>query len=326
MAAATLPPPPPGEPVGPLGGEHPERPGCRDTLRLSQQCVVLTSQVCREDSLTSPALRAWADRLRPMWDPDGTDPKDMIVHRKMWEWLFICEALSERDMLRPGRSGIGFGVGKEPLAALFADRGCRVVATDLQPDRAEAAGWTRSGDEYAHGLDGLNDAGLCDPQRFSELVSYRDVDMTRLPADLGQFDFSWSSCAFEHLGSLEAGADFVDRQMACVRPGGVAVHTTEYNISSDTATIDAAPTVLYRRRDLTELAERLTRQGYRITLDLTEGETPADRHVDVPPFSDTHLRTMLGEFVTTSVALVVEKPDDWLPRRTGWRSVLRARR
>jgi hypothetical protein len=28
----------------------------------------------------------------------------------------------------------------------------------------------------------------------------------------------------------------------------------------------------------------------------------------VPPFSDTHLRTTLGEFVTTSVGLVIEKP------------------
>jgi SAM-dependent methyltransferase len=274
---------------------------------------VLTSQVCRLDSLKSPALRSWSDQLRPMWDPEGTDPKEMIVHRKMWEWLFICEALSERDMLQPGRTGVGFGVGKEPLVALMAAKGCQVLATDLHPDRAEAAGWTGSGEEYAGGLAGLNDAGLCDPGAFAELVTYRDVDMTQLPDDLGQFDFSWSSCALEHLGTLDAGLEFVVRQMACVRPGGVAVHTTEYNVSSDQATVDAGATVLYRRRDLAELTDRLRHDGYRITLDLTEGDTPTDRHIDVPPFSDTHLRTMLGEYVTTSVALVVEKPEEWVP-------------
>jgi len=246
-----------------------------------------------------------------MWDPDGTDPKEMIVHRKMWEWLFICEALAERGQLRPGRSGIGFGVGKEPLVALFASRGCSILATDLDPVQAEAAGWTASGEEYAESRAGLNDFGLCDADSFERLVSHRSVDMTHLPRDLGVFDFSWSSCAFEHLGSLEAGAEFVLRSMAFVAPGGVGVHTTEYNVTSDAETVETGPTVLYRRRDLTELAERLQREGYRITLDLSEGETPADRHVDVPPLSDVHLRTMLGEFVTTSVALVIEKPEDW---------------
>lgn len=256
----------------------------------------------------SPAFRQWAARLLPMWDPDGTDAKELIVHRKMWEWLFICVALSERHMLRTGRHGLGFGVGKEPLVALFAAQGCQVTATDLDPDQAEAKGWTESGVQYATSLADLNAAGLCDPVKFAERVTYRNVDMNQLPNDLGQFDFTWSSCAFEHLGSLEAGLSFLERQMRHVRPGGVAVHTTEYNLSSDEDTVSEGGTVLYRRRDLTELARRLRRAGYRITLDLTEGATPEDRHIDVPPFSETHLRTMLGQYVTTSVALVIEKP------------------
>jgi hypothetical protein len=275
---------------------------------------VLKSQVCTLASLESPALRVWSERLRPLWDPEGTDPKVMIVHRKMWEWLYICEALAERDMLRPDRSGIGFGVGKEPLVAVFAARGCRILASDLQPETAAAQGWTQTGQEYADGLAGLNEAGLCEPDTFARLVSYRDVDMTSLPTDLGPFDFSWSSCAFEHLGSLEAGADFVVQQMQLVRPGGVGVHTTEFNTGSDTETVDTGGTVLYRRRDLVELAERLTGAGYQIDLDLTEGDAPADQHIDVPPYSDTHLRTRLGAFVTTSVALVITKPLDWPPR------------
>jgi len=281
--------------------------------------TVLSSQLCTLESLTSPALQAWGRRLRPVWDPDGTDPKEMMVHRKMWEWLYACEALAERDMLRSGRTGVGFGVGKEPLVAAFAATGCQILATDLHPDRAEATGWRQSGAEYADGLEGLNEAGLCDSEAFARLVSYRDVDMNMIPPDLGQFDFTWSSCAFEHLGSLQAGADFVVNQMTLVRPGGVAVHTTECNTSSDSDTVSTGGTVLYRRRDLIELAKRLTDDGYRIDLDLREGDSPADQHVDVPPFSETHLRTMLGEFVTTSVALVIEKPPDWLPLKRRWR-------
>lgn len=152
-----------------------------------------------------------------------------------------------------------------------------------------------------------------------------DIDMTEIPDDLGEFDFSWSSCAFEHLGSLDAGCSFVMDQTRLVRPGGVAVHTTELNVSSNDDTIDSGGTVLFRRRDIEELANRLRGEGYVITLDLSEGDTPEDQHVDVPPFSDTHLRTTLGEFVTTSVALIIEKPLDWTPPRLTLGSRIRNR-
>jgi SAM-dependent methyltransferase len=254
-----------------------------------------------------------------MWDPDGTDPRPQMLHRKMWEWLYICQALSERGMLAPGRRGLGFGVGREPLVSLFAAAGCAVVATDLDPDRARESGWTDSGAEYAGGLAGLNEHGLCPPDEFGRLVTFRDVDMTDVPSDLRGFDFTWSSCAFEHLGSLGAGADFVVAQMACVVPGGVAVHTTECNVSTGDRTVTDGPTVLYRPRDLVDLVQRLRRLGYRVDYDFTEGDAPDDRHVDVPPFSDVHLRTTLGEFVTTSVGLIVEKPARrWFFARRGW--------
>jgi hypothetical protein len=270
---------------------------------------VLNSQLCTYESLTSPELRGWAKRIRPMWDPDGTDPKEMIVHRKMWEWLFICQALSERDMLRAGRAGVGFGVGREPLVALFAAQGCRVLATDLDVEAARSAGWTDTGQEHASGLPDLNEYGLCPSEEFDRLVSFRPADMTDLPAELGGFDFSWSSCAFEHLGSLEAGVAFVERQMDCLVPGGVALHTTEYNVSSDGDTVATGGTVLYRRRDIEGLIERLRGRGYLVSCDFSQGDMPQDQHVDVPPFSDVHLRTELGAFVTTSLALVIEKPE-----------------
>jgi hypothetical protein len=280
---------------------------------------VLTSQPCTYASLTSPELQVWADRLRPMWDPKGTDPRPTMIHRKMWEWLYICEALSGAGMLAPGRRGLGFGVGREPLVALFASMGCEIVATDLDPERASAAGWTESGQEYSGGAAGLNEAGLCPNDEFAQRVRYRNVDMNEVPADLVGFDFTWSSCAFEHLGALAAGADFVVRQMDCLVPGGVAVHTTELNVSSDEDTVESGATVLYRRRDIEELVARLRKLGYVIECDLTEGDAPADQHVDVPPFSDTHLRTVLGDYVTTSVGLVIGKPSR--RRRNGVRRI-----
>ncbi len=250
-----------------------------------------------------------------MWDPRGEDDRPVMLHRKIWEWLFITEAFAERDMLRSGRSGLGFGVGKEPLVALFASRECDVVATDQPPDLAQMSGWTDSTIEYSGGIAGLNDDGLCPPDLFSQHVVYRDVDMNNIPRDLRWFDFTWSSCAFEHLGSLDAGANFLVNQMDCLRPGGVAVHTTEFTVSSNTDTVESGATVLFRRRDIEALADRLSDLGHDIDVDFSEGTTPEDVHVDAPPFSNVHLRTTLGSFVTTSIALVVTKSAKPVPRR-----------
>ncbi len=268
---------------------------------------MLRSQLCSAESLRSPELRAWADRLRPMWASGDEDRRDVMLHRKMWEWLFIAEALRERAMLAPGRSGLGFGVGKEPLVALFAAEGCDVVATDQPHALALASGWTDSQAEWAGGLEDLNTHELCPDEAFARRVRYRDVDMNAIPDDLRGFDFTWSSCALEHLGTLAAGADFVAAQMACLRPGGVAVHTTEYLVGSDDDTVEAGGTVFYRRRDIQALVERLHRAGHGIDVDFTLGAAPEDLHVDVAPYTDVHLRTRLGGYVTTSLALVITK-------------------
>jgi hypothetical protein len=275
---------------------------------------MLRSQLCSAQSLRSPALRAWADRLRPLWAADD-DQREVMLHRKMWEWLFIAEALRERGMLAAGRRGLGFGVGYDPLVALFAAEGCEVVATDQPPGPAAAPGATDRTAAWADGPEALNRAGLCPADDFARRVHVRSVDMNAVPEDLRGFDFSWSSGAVEHLGTLGAGADFVVAQMDCLRPGGVAVHTTEFLVSSDVDTVEAGGSVFYRRRDVEALAARLRRAGDDIDVDYALGSDPEDVHVDVPPFSDVHLRTELGGYVTTSVALVVTKGAR---RRPGW--------
>ena len=267
---------------------------------------MLRSQLCSAESLRSPALLAWAERLRPMWAA-ADEQREVMLHRKMWEWLFIAEALRERDMLTAGCTGLGFGVGREPLVALFADAGCDIVATDQPHESAVATGWTDSAVEWAGGLEDLNEFGLCATDDFVQRVAYRPLDMTAVPADLTGFDFAWSSCALEHLGTLGAGMDFVDASLTCLRPGGVAVHTTEYLVSSNDATVEAGGTVFYRRRDIEELVARLGRAGHEVDMDYTLGATPEDEHVDVPPYSDVHLRTELAGHVTTSLALIVTK-------------------
>jgi 2-polyprenyl-3-methyl-5-hydroxy-6-metoxy-1,4-benzoquinol methylase len=258
---------------------------------------LLKSRLCTQEQFETVEYREWCARI-------GEAPR---LHRKQWEYCYIAQALFERGLLAAPRRGLGFGVGQEPLPALFAKYGCTVVATDVDRTSAQLAGWVDTG-QHAESLAALNTRRLCDPIGFRRLVSYRTVDMNAISSDLTNFDFVWSSCAFEHLGSLERGMQFVHQAMKCLRPGGLAVHTTELNLSSDSDTLTAGGTVLYRKQDIKALAKQLTTQGHMIELDFDPGCRPADHYIDVPPYkSEPHLRLQIDRYVSTSIGLIIQK-------------------
>jgi len=262
---------------------------------------MLQSKMCTQEQLELPAFQDWAERLG---ETRGR------LHRKIWEYCFIAEALSERDLLRPGVTGLGFAVGSEPLASLFCSLGVQVLATDMDAELAKQQGWVDT-NQHASGLETLNTRDICPSDTFAENCSFRPVDMNAIPDDLRQFDFVWSSCAFEHLGSIDHGLEFVYQAMSCLKPGGVAVHTTEFNCASDDDTVAEGQTVIFRRRDFEALAIRLRADGYEVDLDFSDGTLPADQAVDAPPYGhQVHLKIELGQYVTSSYGLVIRKPAE----------------
>jgi hypothetical protein len=92
---------------------------------------LLKSNVCNQSQLESELFQQWCKKI-------GGRRNQM--HRKVWEWCYIAQALYERGVLAPGRRGLGFGVGKEPLVALFASYGCEIVATDQDLESAHGGG------------------------------------------------------------------------------------------------------------------------------------------------------------------------------------------
>jgi hypothetical protein len=269
-----------------------------EVARAGSDDAPVTSCLCTQRRCAGPAWDAWCREL-------GETSR---MHRKLWEFVFIARALEERGLLAPGKRGLGFGVGNEPLAAAFAARGATIVATD-QPAGAPGTAHWAGADQHASRLEALNARALCPARDFGARVSFRPVDMRRVPDDLGGFDFCWSACAFEHLGDLEAGLAFVERSVACLAPGGVAVHTTEYNTSSNDETVDRGVTVLYRRRDMEALVRRLEAAGHDVApVDWDPGDGVLDAFVDVPPFgADAHLRIALAGHVTTSFGIIVRR-------------------
>jgi hypothetical protein len=232
----------------------------------------------------------------------------MVLHRKLWEWCFITDVLHQEGMLEDEKNGLGFAVGREPLVSYFASLGADILASDLDVEKAASAGWVGS-NEHAASLEILNERNICTPDLFAKKVRFKEVDMNNFSVnDLGQFNFVWSSCAFEHLGSLEHGLKFVENAMDCVKSGGLAVHTTEFNVGSNDLTHEDGGTVIYRRRDIEDLVERLLKAGHKVRVKYNFGDQPADYNVDVPPYThDVHLKLHLMGHTTTSIGLVIRK-------------------
>ena len=226
----------------------------------------------------------------------------MKLHRKLWEYCMITQVFEEQ--VREGYA-IGFGVGREPIAAWLANRYIEVMATD-RPDLTKE--WSETG-QHARVVSDLIHEKVCSLKRFHGHVHFDAVDMNDIPIHLKreQFDFSWSCGAFEHLGSIEHGLRFFLEQMKCLRKGGIAAHTTEFNPEKG-ETLDDVNIALFQERHLKDLEQRLEKQGDRLwPLDLTPGTDLADVRIDREPYGLPHLRLKVGSWTTTSVLLVAQR-------------------
>jgi len=276
---------------------------------------MLKSGVCKQQELESRRFQKACDRLKvPMWFNNYAKANNIyipegILHRKSWEYAFITIALSERGMLKRNKKGLGFAVGTEPLPAYFASRGCNILATDL--GHGDADRWIETGQNASRDIGILNASKICSQRVFEKRIKYRDVDMNAIPDDFIGFDFCWSSCAIEHLGSLEKSKTFLKNMLRCLKPGGIAVHTTEYNLSSDDETITEGDSVIFRKKDVLEIAEWLKDNGHSIELDLTLGDKEGDLFVDQPPYYQLnpkyHLRLNICGYVCTSFGFIISK-------------------
>ena len=274
----------------------------------SPPSTVLKSSLCVQSDIESDWFAFWCREMKVA----------PIYHRKLWELCYICQAIWTAGKFAPGLTGLGFGCGNEPLPSVFAKYGAYPLATDLDPSRPEAKDW-RETSQHGDSVEGFRNRDICADEQLLRNITYRPVDMNDIPYDLdGRFDFCWSSCALEHLGSIEKGLAFMENSLRTLKPGGVAVHTTEFNLE-DGDTIDNWGTVLFQKRHFVEFGGRLRSRGFQVApLEFNPGDQILDGFVDIPPWGHdavrlsspaAHLKLCVDGFPCTSIGLIIQAPQ-----------------
>lgn len=259
------------------------------------------SQLVTQSQVESDVFKRWCEEIKET-------PR---CNRKLWEYVYVLQCLHKADKLKPGIIGLGFGVGKEPLPALMAKYGCSVVATDMDESLANEIGWVKT-NQHSTSTKDLNSLGICEQEPFERLVSFITADMNKIDPKLkeSKFDFIWSCCSVDHLGSIELSKKFLIETAKMLKPDGVSVHTTEYNVLSNTKTLDNTGIIIFRRKDIESLQTELDSMGYTMTFNLHTGSGKMDMFVDMPPYVDNHLKLYLAGYVSTSVGFMIKQKEN----------------
>lgn len=276
---------------------------------------MLNCMPCRYEHFEQDWYGRWMDEIRA---PRTIEPEVKHSYRKLWEFAAILQSLHERGMLTAGRRGIGFAVGGEPLSSVFAKYGCDVLATDLVTED-NASRWD-STNQMASSLESLFHDYVVNRETFDQRVSFAPADMNNF-AYMNNFDdilaekydFVWSSCAIEHLGSIQKGIEFVKNSMRLLKPGGISIHTTEFSVVSNDDTVSEGWNNIFRRRDIEEIDYVLRRHGCGLErLDFFPGTHRYDLQFDSEPYFQrdgvVHLKLDLLGYVCTSYLLIARRP------------------
>lgn len=179
------------------------------------------SQMCTTQQLAEPVYREWADVLGLAGRADAAG----------WAEVYVMQALRRYGVLQPGARGLGFAVGDSGMPAAVAALGCTVVATDATERGAMAAG---------------------------AALSFHRLDPGVVPLDLPPFDFVWSIGIDTQFGAPADVVRFGEEAMACLKPGGLAVHVFNY------VPADGSRSGALRRADIERLGLGLISRGHEV--------------------------------------------------------------
>jgi len=204
------------------------------------------TQVATADQLREPVAGNWIARLRPKGSSG-------IEH---WRKVYTLQALRRYGMLEKGAVGLGFERLPSGVPAALAALGTKVLTVfPIRPGAPPKLPALKND---------LTHRAPCKPAVFDENVSVRVASWRRIPEDLVNFDFLWSARANEILFTVAATAKFVQDAMACLRPGGFAVHTFSYDLAPGGRSTPSTERVLLQQGDVERIALLLVSRGHEV--------------------------------------------------------------
>ncbi|HWI86490.1 MAG TPA: hypothetical protein VNT42_09240 [Sphingomonas sp.] len=204
------------------------------------------TQIATAAQLREPAAGGWIARLRPQGNSG-------VEH---WRKVYTLQALRRYGMLEHGAVGLGFEPTPSGVPAALAAMQTHVVAAFPSRPGRPLNPVTLKRD--------LNGRAPCDPAILNENVQVRIASWRQIPEDLLNFDFVWSARANEQLFSVAATATFVQDVMACLRPGGLAIHTMSYDLSPGGRSTPSSERILLQQGDVERIALLLVSRGHEV--------------------------------------------------------------
>ena len=262
-----------------------------------------SSEIVSEKRFKEDNFFKWMDLLREL-------PK---LHNKQFQQYAIMESANRiTSDIGKAKKAIGFGVGVEPIPAALVKLGFDVLATDYL-DGSIAEDWKRTG-QLASEFQQLNQRGILTEQEFIDHLKFQNLDMNQSPKEMhGSFDFTWSSCALGHIGGYQNGLDFILDSLNLLRPGGMAVHSTELDVSALGSIFTSPSLNFYKLDDLNETIKLAQKRGFETSLiqkrKMFSGKS--ERFVVLEPWDEkTHIRIEIFGREILSVVLIFRKPND----------------
>ncbi|AYG62423.1 class I SAM-dependent methyltransferase [Rhizobium jaguaris] len=153
----------------------------------------------------------------------GLDKPEIVPDSKQWECAMMLRTLSDHGVLRPGAVLAGVGAGTEETTFAIAAKGCVVFPTDRY---LETTPW--SDVAPAGMMVRPNQFSQFDCPRGSIIPVHSDARVLSLPSNF--FDGVYSAGSIEHFGSIEAVAAAAEEIGRILKPGGIAVLSTEFRL------------------------------------------------------------------------------------------------
>lgn len=231
--------------------------------------------------------------------------KKKVFHRKQWELVYVINCLQKHNKLEKGNFGLGFACGKELLPSYFASKGCKITASDQSLENA--GNWSLT-NQHSNSVEDLFYESYVNRADFEKNVCFKNVDMNCIPEELfDSFDFCWSICAMEHIGGLKKGVEFVKKSLKCLKVGGVAIHTTEFNLSSNDKTFNLKNNCAFRHKDIINMLKSLG-DDYEYKTNFNIGTDEFNFFVDFERNDpNKHLKIETLGFIITCFGLIIKR-------------------